>query len=170
MYEESIRVPLIWNHPGRIQGGKKIEAMVSTYDFFPTLLEYLGVPAPAPDRQRVGRSYASLLRGETPAWRNELYFEYCYVRAVRNETLKYIERAEEWPNELFDMEANPAEDVNIIGSPASRDRLAAIRTRLRRFFDTSGAPPIARWHDSVRNVLTLDTGYYDRWLEFPAKK
>jgi hypothetical protein len=35
---------------------------------------------------------------------------------------------------------------------------------------TSGAPPIGRWHDSVRNLLTLDTGYYDRWLEFRRKE
>jgi arylsulfatase A-like enzyme len=170
MYEESIRVPLIWNHPGRISGGRTVGAMVSTYDFFPTILEYLDVPAPSPDRQRVGRSYAAFLRGENPAWRNEVYFEYCYTRAVRTENLKYIERAEEWPNELFDLEANPAEDTNVIGSPPNRQRLTQLRTRLRLFFESSGAPTIERWHDSVRNVLTLDAGYYDRWLEFPARK
>jgi arylsulfatase A-like enzyme len=140
--------------------------MVSTYDFFPTILDYVGAPAPAPDRQRVGRSYAPFLRGESPAWSNELYFEYCYTRALRTENLKYIERAEEWPNELFDLEANPAEDTNVIGSPENRQRLNSLRSRLRGFFEASGAPPIARWHDSVRNVLTIDTGYYDKWLEF----
>jgi arylsulfatase A-like enzyme len=170
MYEESIRTPLIWNHPGRIRGGKKIEALVSSYDFLPTILEYLGVSAPAPDRQRVGRSYAAFLRGDDPAWRNELYFEYCYTRAIRTDNLKYVERAEEWPNELFDLEANPSEETNLIGSPPYRERLTALRERLRRFFEASGAPPIERWHDSVRNVLTLDTGYYDRWLELPTRK
>ncbi|HZO53619.1 MAG TPA: sulfatase-like hydrolase/transferase [Bryobacteraceae bacterium] len=170
MYEESIRVPLIWNHPGKIAGGRTINAMVSTYDFFPTILEYLGAPAAAPDRQRVGRSYAPFLRGENPAWQNELYFEYCYTRAVRTENLKYVERAEEWPNELFDLEVNPSEDTNIIGSPPNRERMNALRTRLRGFFQASGAPPIGRWHDSVRNVLTIDTGYYDKWLEFRTKE
>ena len=89
---------------------------------------------------------------------------------MRTQSHKYIERAEEWPNELFDLEANPAEDTNVIGSPRNRETLAALRTRLRRFFEASGAPPIDRWHDSVRNALTLDTGYYDRWLELPVKK
>ena len=144
--------------------------MVSTFDFFPTILEYLGVPAPARDRKRVGHSYTPFLRGENAAWRNELYFEYCYTRAIRTENLKYIERAEEWPNELFDLEVNPAEDTNVIGSPPNRERLTALRARLRGFFEASGAPRLERWHDSVRNVLTLDAGYYDRWLELPAKK
>jgi arylsulfatase A-like enzyme len=169
MYEESIRVPLIWNQPGKVRAGQKVEAMVSSYDFFPTILDYLGVKAPPRDRRRVGRSYASFLRGENPAWDNELYFEYCYTRSVRTENLKYVERADYWPSELFDLESDPGEEVNVIGWPPYRERLAALRDRLRRFFQNSGAPPIEKWHDSVRNVLTLDTGYYDRWLDPPAK-
>jgi arylsulfatase A-like enzyme len=170
MYEESIRVPLIWNHPGNIQKGLRVPAMVSSYDFFPTILEYLGVQAPPSDRARIGRSYAAFLRGENPAWRNELYFEYCYTRAVRTENLKYIERADNWPSELVDLEVNPAEDINMIGWPPNRGRLAALRSRLQSAFRASGAPPIEKWHDSVRNVLTLDTGYYDKWLELTSKK
>jgi arylsulfatase A-like enzyme len=170
MYEESIRIPLIWNHPGKIRSGTTVDTMVSTYDFFPTILDYLGAAMPTPDRQRVGRSYAPFLRGESPTRINELYFEYCYTRAVRTAHLKYIERAEEWPSELFDLEADPAEATNVIGSRSDRQRLADLRSRLRRFFETSGAPPIERWHDSVRNVLTIDAGYYDRWLEMPSKE
>ena len=170
MYEESIRVPLIWNHPGKIRGGRTIDKMVSTYDFFPTMLDYLGVPAPAPDRQRVGRSYAPFLRGENPAWRNELYFEYCYTRAIRTENLKYVERAEEWPNELFDLEADPTEDTNVIGSaaepgPAQCNAYTASRVLPR--FRSSTDHSVARF---VRNVLTIDTGYYDKWLEFRTKE
>jgi arylsulfatase A-like enzyme len=117
----------------------------------------------------VGRSYAGFLRGEKPAWTNELYFEYCYTRAVRTENLKYVERADNWPSEMYDLETDPGEEVNVIGWPAYRERLAALRGRLRSFFQQSGAPPIEKWHDAVRNVLTLDTGYYDEWLVPPAR-
>ena len=103
MYEESIRVPLIWSHAGRIPGGKRVSAMVSSYDFFPTLLDYLGIETAA-DPQRLGRSYAPFLRGETPEWTNELYFEFGYVRSIRTETLKYVERGDGWGGELFDLE------------------------------------------------------------------
>jgi hypothetical protein len=57
----------------------------------------------------------------------------------------------------------------MIGWPPNRERLTALRTRLQTAFRGSGAPPIEKWHDSVRNVLTLDTGYYDRWLELGKK-
>jgi arylsulfatase A-like enzyme len=169
MYEESIRVPLIWNQPGRIQAGQKISAMVSSYDFFPTILDCVGVQPPPADRQRIGRSYAGFLRGEAPSWRSELYFEYCYTRAVRTAGLKYVERAESWPSELFDLDKDPGEEVNVAGWPGYRERLLELRGKLRDTFQTSGAPPIEKWHDSVRNVLTLDTGYYDGWLNPRSK-
>ena len=126
MYEESIRVPLIWNHPGKIAAGQVLDPLVSTYDFFPTILDYAGVTAPA-DRTRVGRSYAPFLRGERPAWREELYFEYCYVRAVRTQTLKYIQRTDDWPDEMFDMEGDPSESVNLIGHRHHTRQVAEMR-------------------------------------------
>ena len=162
MYEESIRVPLIWNHPGKISAGQVLDPLVSTYDFFPTILDYAGVTAP-PDSRRVGRSYAGFLRGERPAWRDELYFEYCYVRAVRTHALKYIERADDWPSEMFDMEADPLESVNLIGDRHHTKQLAELRGRLRRFFEKTGAPPLAQWRKTTRQAIPVDSGYYDGW-------
>jgi arylsulfatase A-like enzyme len=61
MYEESIRVPLIWNQPGRIQAGQNISAMVCSYDFFPTILDY-GVQQISPVRANDSLGPAPLLR------------------------------------------------------------------------------------------------------------
>ena len=91
LYEESIRVPMIWNHPGRIRSGHVVTPMVSSYDFFPTILDYLGY-APRRDPKLAGRSYADFLRGRAPNWNNRLFFEYSYMRGMRTENLKYIER------------------------------------------------------------------------------
>ncbi len=161
MYEESIRVPLIWDHRGAIEAGSQTSAMVSSYDFFPTLLDYLGVEAPD-DAQRVGRSYAGFLRGGHPERRNELFFEYGYTRAVRTENLKYVERADGWPNELFDLEEDPGERVNRVGKPEYRDRRVALQGRLREFFRRAGAPPLSQWRATTSQTIPTDVGYY-RW-------
>ena len=170
MYEESIRVPLIWNHPGRIPAGKVNPAMVSSYDFYPTILDYLGLNAPA-DRQRVGRSYTGLLRGGNPQWRKELFFEFCYVRSVRTETMKYVERADNWPSELYDLEADPGESVNLIGDPAYGKRAAELKQRTDGFFRSAGSVPLTEWRSATKQTILIDSGYYDGWSrrQGPAK-
>jgi len=169
MYRESIAVPLIWNHPGGIQSGQTISAMVSSYDLFPTVLDYLGLDAPH-ERQRVGRSYAGFLRGQNPAWRNDLYFEYCYVRALLTPKWKYVERTDNWWSELFDLENDPGETVNVIGWRAYQKELAELQRKLRDFFKQAGAPPIEKWRSTTRQEIPWDAGYYDGWLQLPSKQ
>jgi choline-sulfatase len=156
MYEQSIQVPLIWNFPGKIRAGQTPSPMVSSYDYFATILDYLGVEAPR-DPKRVGRSYAAFLRGQTPRWQNRLYFEYSYVRALRTDNLKYIERTKEWPSELYDLEADPDEKRNVIDDPAYRKQLETFRSDLRRFFANVGAPPIEKWRSTTTQELTVYT-------------
>lgn len=152
LYEESIHVPLIWNHPGRIGSGKTLPPMVSSYDFFPTILDYLGIP-PQPNAKLPGRSYAPFLRGEQPQWRSRLYFEYEYVRGVRTETLKYVERTKQWPSELYDLEADPGEKNNVIDDPHYASLLAGLRRDLTGFFDSAGAPPLEDWRTTTKQRL-----------------
>ena len=154
MYEESIRVPLIWNHPGRIRAGLTPDPMVSSYDYFPTILDYLGIPAPA-DPKRVGRSYAAFVRGENPRWQNRLFFEYSFVRGVRTENLKYVERTKEWPSELYDLEADPGEKTNAIDDPKHRKQLEALRRDLAAWFSRVGAPPLESWRGTTKQNLTV---------------
>jgi choline-sulfatase len=152
MYEESIRVPLIWNHRGRVRQGQQFSQMVSSYDFMPTLLDYVGVRAPE-DRHRAGDSYAGLLRGESQADRGELYFEYAYVRAIRTRRWKYIERAEGWPSELFDLQKDPGEERNILDTAAGKKVAAELRPKLQAFFERKGAPPLDQWRTTTKQVL-----------------
>jgi arylsulfatase A-like enzyme len=156
MYEESIRVPMIWNHPRRIAGGRSVSAMVSSYDYFPTILDYLGVKS-RPDPRRVGRSYAGFLTGRAPRWSNRLYFEYSYVRSVRTENMKYVERIQEWPSELYDLEADPGETKNLLDDPGYRKQRDALRADLARYFQKAGAPPIEEWRRTTRQELTVYT-------------
>jgi arylsulfatase A-like enzyme len=66
-YENSIKVPFIVSRPGQIPEGRAETAMVSAYDFMPTLLSYLGLPIPSTERNLPGQSFAPLLRRSRPA-------------------------------------------------------------------------------------------------------
>ncbi len=58
--EESVRVPLILNYPGKIPSGK-IDTPVSTLNIFSTVLDYAGIKA-----ESDGYSLKSLAEGEKP--------------------------------------------------------------------------------------------------------
>ena len=152
LYEESVRVPLIWNHRGHIRAGHVVTPMVSSYDFFPTILDYLGVP-PYRDSRLPGRSYADFLRGRSVNWTNRLFFEYAYVRGLRTENMKYLERTKEWPTELYDLEADPGETENVIKDGAYGKVLASMRGDLARFYQDHGAPAIENWRSTTKQNL-----------------
>lgn len=159
LYEESIRVPLIWNHPGRIAAGQTPSPMVSSYDYFPTILDYLGLPKHR-DRRLAGRSYADFLRGGDPRWRDRLYFEYSYVRGVRTRNLKLVERAPGMPSELFDIEADPGEKRSVLNDPPYRKTVDSLRGELSGFFRSAGAPPLEQWRSTTQQRL-----FEYKWLQ-----
>ncbi len=83
-YDETCHVPLIYRHPGRIPAGRSCDLMVSNYDFYPTVLNYVGLPdrtAAAP--KSPGRDYSPLLRGHQPDWENVIYYEFEESRMIR---------------------------------------------------------------------------------------
>lgn len=161
MYEESIRVPMIWRHPGRIAAGSRCDAMVSSYDFFPTLLDYLGLETTA-HRDRVGQSYAPFLRGATPGGRDRLYFEYCETRSLRTRTMKLVLRAKPWDSELYDLEADPGESRNVIGDERYASVRAALSRELEQYFRQRGAPALDEWQKSAKRTVSFYKTIADR--------
>ena len=137
---------------GRAQS---IDAMVSSYDYYHSILDYIGIRPPG-DRRHVGASYAPFLAGKRPAWRDRLYFEYAYVRAVRTGNLKYVERTDGYPSELFDIEADPGETRNAFADPAYARQLEGLRADLAGWFRQAGAPPLADWRKTTTQVLEWD--------------
>lgn len=91
-YEGSIRVPLVFNMPSRLAGGRTMDRLVDHCDFLPTLLDYLDIPVPDDPRMDpvVGSSYAPMLRGDDQAWEDCCYGEYGPVRAIRTDRYKYV--------------------------------------------------------------------------------
>ncbi len=72
LYEGGTRVPLMWSWPGRIGAGKTSEAVVGHIDLYPTVLDLLGLPKPAPQKID-GVSYARVLKSEGPLERRAFF-------------------------------------------------------------------------------------------------
>lgn len=159
-YEWTMRVPLIWRHPGQIPAGKRIDLMVSHCDAMPTLLEWLGFRDDLPgDPPRPGRSYTPALRGEAmPGWDNSIFFEFENVRAIRTDRWKFIERIHGGPTELYDLAADPDERQNLADNPSHQGELAELRDRSRAFFDRYADPKWDLWKGgrSKSNLITRD--------------
>jgi len=77
------------------------------------------------------------------------------VRALRTENLKYVERTQEWPSELYDLEADPGETRNVIEDRAYQAQLKSLCTELGEWFRQAGAPPLADWRSTTRQELTV---------------
>jgi len=139
-YEEGIRSPFVIFFKPLIRAKSKTKNLVICQDIAPTLIELAG-GTPGPQIQ--GRSLLPLFAGKPRDWRKSFLVEYwaeqalpwlvgMSYRAVRTERYKYIH----WVNrgrageldELYDLERDPWELKNQIGSR----RLAATRAGLRR--------------------------------------
>lgn len=135
MYENSIKVPFVASQPGRIPEGSVQQAMVSAYDFMPTLLDYLSLPLPA-GRNLPGQSFAPLLTGEGGTGRDEVvvYDEYGSTRMVRTEAWKYVHRYSEGPHELYDLVHDADERRNLADDPGQAARIGELQARLEAWY------------------------------------
>lgn len=133
MYDTSVKVPALIAQPGRI-APRVSDALLSGYDVFPTLLDYLRI-ADVPARPRPGRSFRALLEGK--AHTDDavvVYDEYGPVRMVRTREWKYVHRYPDGPHELYDLVRDPGERRNLAGDAAHRATVAMLRARLAEWF------------------------------------
>ena len=135
MYEESVKVPFIARHPGRIPAGTVCDALVSAYDFMPTLLEYAQVPA-ADAYRRPGVSFAAALEGKPVSQREEVVVmdEYGPNRMIRGRRFKYITRYPYGPEELYDLLNDPGETRNLMKEDAWQSLGQTMKRRLEEWF------------------------------------
>jgi arylsulfatase A-like enzyme len=139
-YEEGIRSPLTIRYPRKIKAGSRHRGLVILQDLAPTLIEIAG-GRPGPHVQ--GRSLMPLFRGHTSGWRRSILIEYwaenAYpwlvgmtykaVRTDRHKYIRWVNRARDGElDELYDLDRDPYEIINVIRKPAYR----AVRDRLRR--------------------------------------
>lgn len=150
MYERSILVPALVSQPGRLPEGAVQQAMISAYDFMPTLLSYLDLPVPR-DRNLPGRNTVDAwmcrpewsTRGEaSDAGRDHvvIFDEYGGTRMIRTESWKYVHRYPDGPDELYDLENDPDERANLADDAGYAGRRRTLRGELENWFDRYAVP------------------------------
>lgn len=132
MYEEVIRVPLIFSYPDRFPGGRVLDHLVSFYDMMPTLIDAAGIRLlkfELRTQNLPGHSFWPALLGRRQRWTDGVFCTFRNTDAIRERRYKLVLRNQgKGPNELFDLETDPGEKVNRVGEPA----LASVRGRLER--------------------------------------
>jgi arylsulfatase A-like enzyme len=145
-HELMMQIPLLFRHPGRIAAGRTSEALVSNYDFVPSVLSYLGLGDKMPQQPKSpGRDFSPILRGEPVAWENTVFYEMETVRAIREERWKCVRRHPDGPHELYDMQADPQERFNLYGQPGTEAVRDGLIRRLDAFFASYADPQYDLW-------------------------
>ncbi len=135
LYEGGIRVPLLIRAPGITQPGSVSDAVVSSIDLFPTLLDLVRVPLPK-NIVTDGVSLRPVLEGSGRLPDRSLYWHYPHYHgsgwtpgaAIRTGRWKLIEFWEEDRTELYDLAADPGEQHDL--SEQDPVRLRAMKARL----------------------------------------
>jgi arylsulfatase A-like enzyme len=139
LYEPSVRVPLIVHRPGAIPAGRRVGDIVQTIDLTSTILTAAGIPGAFPTQ---GRDLAPLACGTERHPRDWALCEYrdsghsaeppVHTTMLRQGRFKLViwhgrpasGRARD--GELYDLDADPGELVNLYHDPAhlqSRERM-----------------------------------------------
>lgn len=136
-YEASMRVPMLAYAPSIIKPGTEIKEVVANIDIAPTILEAAGLKVPA---YMDGMSMLPLLQGKSVTWRTGLLYEYYWernfpqtptVHAIRGDRYKYIHYHGIWDtDELYDLQEDPQESVNLIDSKELQSVVKAMNKQL----------------------------------------
>ncbi|MBN8215749.1 MAG: sulfatase [Spirochaetes bacterium] len=161
--EGGVREPLLISWPGRVVPGSVCETPITSPDFYPTFLEAAGLPL-RPEQHVDGQSLVPLLTQQGSLSRDALYWHYPHYgnqggtpgAAILVGRYKLLEHFEDGRVELFDLESDPAESVDL--SKLEPTLTAKLKARLDAWKNEVGAR-----HPTVNKAFTP-------WSEAHARK
>jgi len=146
LYEEALKVPLVFSCPGRISEGVRDSShLVSGVDVMATVCDFAGVKPPP---RVTGGDLRPLLEGRTAEWRQFAMAEVKLTspkpgRAIRTPDYKYIVYHGDPVEQLFDMRNDPGETKNLAGEAAHASALEEHRALLREQWSRLAPAPNA---------------------------
>ena len=177
-FEKGLRTPVFFTWPSKIKGGQRFDALTSTLDIYPTILNYAGAKTPA---SAAGNNLRPIIDGNRTKNRERLFGAIypafvtetderperdIYALYVRDERWKYMFFVQEvvesrnrdyfriqWietdyptrrrgAEDLYDLQADPAERTNLAANPEHAQRLAEMRKALLTWWKENGGKPI----------------------------
>jgi arylsulfatase A-like enzyme len=153
-FEETHRIPLIMRFPGAGHRGRVIEQFASLADIYPTILDTAsmeGAPGEPPKAPGIhGCSLLPLIEGTAASWRESVVTEFggvnqlaCTQRTIRRRNIKYGYNCCN-EDELYDLDSDPTETVNLIRDPLYRETADRMRTHLIDWMEETRDPALSR--------------------------
>lgn len=118
MYEGGTREPMLLRWPGRVEAGSTTDAVITSPDFYPTLLEACGLP-PEPEQHVDGKSFMPAIEGQ-PFNRGPIFWHFphyanqggtpgCSIRKGHWKLIEFFEGQ----TELYNLKDDIREDRNL---------------------------------------------------------
>jgi arylsulfatase len=149
-HQESIRVPLIIYDPRMAKGmrGSTNGEFTLSVDLAPTILAAVGIEAPKRMQGRdIGDLYLPDIVDERQApWRTEFFYEHPTLKnkdfipasqALVRKDFKYMYWPEDDVEQLFDLKADPIEEVDLASNPKYAKKLSEMRKRFKEVKDAA---------------------------------
>lgn len=138
LYQEGVNVPLVLWNPRLFEGGGRPATIAGHVDVNPTVLDVLGIPAPASWEGR------SVFAPDRPP---RAYFYAAnddYLLGLREDGFKYVYNVTRGREELYDLGRDPDEQTNVAGvypgrCRVFRQRLAAWKSHAARKLELAKA-------------------------------
>ena len=144
MFDTAVKVPTLISRPGHVPEGEVELNLLSHYDLMPTILDYvqLGYLIGDVRDSLPGTSFTSILDGQVQVGDRPVVVldEYGPTRMIRTQSLKYIHRYPNGPNEFYDLANDPNETVNAIDDVAFRSIIRNMAKELQEWFDRYSEP------------------------------
>jgi arylsulfatase A len=148
-YEGGVRVPAIVHWPGVTRAGSISDEPIITVDYYPTLLNIVGVEGNAEHNALVdGVNLTPLLRDPSATLeRTDLYWHYPHYHsmgatpysAIRDGDLRLVEFYEDGRTELYDLAADIGEKHDLASERP--DKVGELKTKLNAWRERVGAQP-----------------------------
>lgn len=143
-FDTLMKVPMFMQWPNGLPKGEVYDGLSSHVDIVPTFLDLAGVKATT---KFDGKSFAPSLRSERKA-RSEVFVDVMnHGYMVRQGPWKFVLNVSCWNgvkehklDELFNLDDDPKEMMNLALNPEHEDRIEALKSRIFAWLEETGHP------------------------------